>query len=60
MSFGFKDVVKLIALYIVVFIFTQFIRENYAIYETIGLMIFVTIIYFIVGIIIKRKQIKEK
>ena len=56
MNFGIKDVIRLIFLYIIVFIFTYFVRDNYTIYEIIGAMIFVTIIYIIAGILVKRKK----
>ncbi|EQM25229.1 MULTISPECIES: hypothetical protein [Bacillales] len=54
MSVGLRDIVKMVLLCAFVWVFTQFIR-NYTVLETIGMIVFVIIVYLIASLNKKRK-----
>ncbi len=54
MSIGLKDMIVMVFLCVFVWVFTQFIR-NYTIFETIGMIVFVIIVYLLASFIQKRK-----
>ncbi|MDE1403246.1 hypothetical protein [Bacillus licheniformis] len=54
MSVGLRDIVKMIILCAFVWAFTQFMR-NYTVFETIGMIVFVIIVYLIASLYKKRK-----
>ena len=54
MSIGLRDIGMMFFLCVFVLVFTQFIR-NYTVPETIGMIIFVIIVYLLASLTKKRK-----
>lgn len=55
MAMGLRDIVAMFFLCVFVWVFTQFIRD-YTVPETLGMMVFVIIVYLIASLIKKRKR----
>lgn len=55
MSIGLRDIVVMFFLSVFVWCFTQFIR-NYTVTETIGMIVFVIIVYLLASLTKKRKR----
>ncbi|KUL07926.1 hypothetical protein LI17339_18775 [Bacillus licheniformis LMG 17339] len=54
MSLGLRDIVKMVLLCAFVWVFTQFTR-NYTVFETMGMIVFVIIVYLVASLNKKRK-----
>lgn len=51
----FKDFIKIFLLCIFIWGFTQFFR-SYTLFETVGMMIFVVMIYFLTSFLTKKNK----